>query len=261
MSTLQLAHVALLVLLLAVSCAAPEGDSGEAGTDEITGSVTYRERIALPPDAVLHLMLHDLFGEGGEGPVRIVDAALPMEGRSVPFGFRLALDDASVRPGGVYVLTAWIEADGKAEFAAQRLLPALEDGAPRDLSILLRRAEPSPEASLTGTRWRAVEMAGGAVDPKEGRRAPFLVLRDGAGTYMGHGGVNFVRGDFELEGESLRFMPGPTTLMAGDPEAMALEQAFLGALGAATGYRIKGEQLVLSSDAGTVARFLAVPLD
>ena len=68
-----------------------------------------------------------------------------------------------------------------------------------------------------------------------------------AGTLNGSAGINNYNGTFvsEVDG-SLTIRLGPMTMMAGPEADMKAEQIFLDRLGAARGYRIKDNTLVLS---------------
>jgi uncharacterized lipoprotein YbaY len=86
-----------------------ERDDAAAGW--ITGTASYRQRTALPPDAVLHLTLRAT--EGGDSPARrggIAFQTIPSEGRQVPIPFWLCYATADLDPRGSYVLDATLSA-------------------------------------------------------------------------------------------------------------------------------------------------------
>ena len=93
---------------------------------------------------------------------------------------------------------------------------------------------------VAGTSW-VVEHVGG--EPVTGH-APVLDL--GAdGRLGGSTGVNRVVGEFTVDGPVLRFGAIITTRMAGPPEAMAQEQAWLALLEGDVPYAVDGDRLVL----------------
>jgi putative lipoprotein len=106
-----------------------------AGTLE--GTAAYRERIALPPDAVFEAVLED---------VSRADAAAEVLGRAridpagqPPFRFQIVYQDAMVRPGHRYAVRATVRHRGRLLFASDRGYPVLAGGnAP--LEIMLVRA-------------------------------------------------------------------------------------------------------------------------
>ena len=94
---------------------------------------------------------------------------------------------------------------------------------------------------VTGTSW-VLEHVGG--EPVTGA-APVLDL--GAdGRVGGSTGVNRVMGGYTVDGPVLRFGPLATTRMAGPPEAMALEQAWLAVLVGEVPFEVTGDRLVLA---------------
>lgn len=117
------------------------------------------------------------------------------------------------------------------------------------------------DASLTNTYWRIVRLGGAAVTAAEGRREPHLLLRaEGEyGQYRATVGCNQVLGGYAIDGDSLRFTPGPTTLMACPPPLDALENALGQALTATSRWRVLANTLELYDDAGApLALFEAV---
>jgi copper homeostasis protein (lipoprotein) len=106
-----------------------------AGT--LQGTAAYRERIALPPDAVFEAVLLD---------VSRADAAASVLGRAKidpagqpPFRFEIAYDDALVQPRRRYVVRATISHRDRLLFTTDRAYPAL-DGRTTPLQLLLMSA-------------------------------------------------------------------------------------------------------------------------
>jgi heat shock protein HslJ len=79
---------------------------------------------------------------------------------------------------------------------------------------------------VVGRAWVVVEIDGSAV---EGARPTLELGGDGRG--YGSTAVNRWAGSYSLDGDVLTFGPAVSTRMAGPPEAMATESAFLAALG------------------------------
>ena len=108
---------------------------------------------------------------------------------------------------------------------------------------------------LSYKEWRLVELAGGAVELRDGEREPHLVLDLEESRVAGSGGVNRILGTFSLAEDELRFGTLATTLLTGPVEAMARERALLDALARVTSYELEGRSLALLADDETVARF------
>ena len=92
-----------------------------------------------------------------------------------------------------------------------------------------------------------------------GREAHILLEREDD-RFVASGGVNSLSGSYELDGDALKLVPGPMTLMAGSPEEMEQERAFLEAIKLVTSSRIAGDELTLLAADVAVLRFQAVQL-
>ena len=74
----------------------------------------------------------------------------------------------------------------------------------------------------------------------------------------GNSGVNTYGGDYTSTADgSLQIGPLRSTLMAGEPAAMALEQEYLAALQSVFGYTVDGKTLTLFGAADQVLAFAA----
>ncbi|WP_123370121.1 META domain-containing protein [Cellulomonas sp. PhB150] len=82
---------------------------------------------------------------------------------------------------------------------------------------------------LVGT-WTVTAVSGVTV-PSGEQHGPWLTF-DGDGQVFGMSGVNRVRGTWSVDGDVLTFGPLASTMMAGPPQAMALESALHGLLAA-----------------------------
>ena len=109
---------------------------------------------------------------------------------------------------------------------------------------------------LEGTAWRLVELGGQPARPAGEAGTPTLRLDERRAT--GNTGCNSFAGPYELSGASLRSGALASTRRACVDEALnRQEAAFLRALDDTRTWRIAGGTLVLSADAGVVARFAA----
>jgi putative lipoprotein len=82
----------------------------------VTGSITYRERIALPPTAQVEITLADV--SLADAPSRTVaQQAFTADGRQVPFAFSLTVDQRPLDPRHSYAVSARItDASGRLMF-------------------------------------------------------------------------------------------------------------------------------------------------
>ena len=116
----------------------------------LTGTVTYLQRIALPPDAVIDVQLQDVSLQDVPATV-IASERYIAGGRQVPFPYELAYDPAGIDPGHTYAVAARITVDGKLRWINTQHFGVLTRGAPvTDVEILVESVGGSAGiASLT----------------------------------------------------------------------------------------------------------------
>jgi uncharacterized lipoprotein YbaY/heat shock protein HslJ len=116
-----------------------------AGT--VAGTATYRERIALPRDAVFEAVLLDV--SRADAPARVPGRATIDPAGQPPFHFEIAYDDAAVQPGRRYAVRVTVKHQGRLLFTTDRAYPVL-GGSDAPLAMLLISAgagrQPSPRA-------------------------------------------------------------------------------------------------------------------
>ncbi|HYD75992.1 YbaY family lipoprotein [Ramlibacter sp.] len=181
---------AALALLLS-ACTLPIPPAGQA---LLTGTATYRERMALPPGAQFEATIENVW-RADASAVPVAGTRQPVTG--VPIQFAIAYDPALLRPGERYGVRARIRAgDGAMLFATDRAYPLPLPGpdGQAHVDLLLRRAAGQPPAArslvglylyladaavftdcTSGTRWPvAAEGAAAALERAylAARRAP-----------------------------------------------------------------------------------------
>jgi putative lipoprotein len=139
-------------LLVVSGCrSAPEGTTTETpspeataltdtttvpGTATIHGEVFYVQRIALPPDAEVDVVLQEV-SHADAPAVEIASTRIKTEGRQVPFPFALSYEPAKIEPDRTYALSARISSAGQLLWVNEAQAPVLTRGAPAD-SIRIR---------------------------------------------------------------------------------------------------------------------------
>lgn len=104
-----------IAIPLALSLAACVSTPAER-TVAVTGSIAYRERIALPPTAGIEVRLDDV--SLADAPANnMATQRFASEGKQVPLAFSLTVDRADIDPRHSYAVSARItDADGKLMF-------------------------------------------------------------------------------------------------------------------------------------------------
>ncbi|HEY0920338.1 META domain-containing protein [Devosia sp.] len=248
-----------LALLAAAAMAAP------AVADPVTlsGQVTYRERIALPPNAVLRVQLIDVDATGA-APIRAEAPIAP--GGQVPLTFTLSFDDRAINTAHSYALLAEI-ASGTAVWFRNTEPYALDPILPDPILIVTSfagsaaatppppsRADAVDPAPILDVTWQAESIGG---TPLLANSAATLSIAGDMRT-GGRGGCNSYFTQAELAGENLRFSAVAATQMACAADAVTTqEQAFFAALAATRFWRLRDGKLVLLDGGGRELAVLA----
>ena len=104
----------------------------------VTGQITYRERIALPPTAQIEIQLSDV--SLMDAPSRtIAQQSFTADGRQVPFAFSLTVDQRPLDPRHSYAVSARItDASGRLMFITDTRNSVTFDGRSRiDMGTLV----------------------------------------------------------------------------------------------------------------------------
>lgn len=120
---------------------------------------------------------------------------------------------------------------------------------------------PKPDASLTETYWKLIEVMGNPVSPTEAnQREAHMILKNEASKVNGNGGCNTFNGTYELKAPGrISFSKVATTQMA--CVNMVNEAALYKALETADSYYIKGDTLqLIRARMAPLAKFQAVYL-
>ena len=131
------ATLSLIGWLAACSTTSAVPAGGGASVTKVTGTVTYRERIALPPDAVIKVQLVDV--SRADAPAIVIgEQVTHAAGKQVPFAFEIPFDPARIEANYSYAVQARIEKDGKLRFISDRHYAVITRGAPTHVDIVLR---------------------------------------------------------------------------------------------------------------------------
>jgi heat shock protein HslJ len=179
--------------------------------------------------------------------------------------YRVTDDDLQLGPAAT-TLMAGDPAAMRAEHDYLQLLGAtdgyrIEDGGlvlldRGGVPVLWFRAAPDVDEGIVGT-WavQGVRIGDGVVSSATDPDRSMTFSADGQ--VSGDAGVNTFSGTARLDGDRLILGPLRTTRMAGTPEAMDAEAAFLAALEEAVAIRLEGDDLVLlDADGGTQVRLV-----
>lgn len=248
-------RVALLALgLMFAACQAtapPTLTTAPAGASEalLAGTVTYRQRIALPPDAVATVRLEDAAGG------LVAEETVRAEGRQVPLPFALRYDPARVREGVAYTVRAEIrDGQGQTLWTTATPRPVFQNGLqPSPVEIVLVQATADRVEVPTDVRYRLIGFVrdGEAVTLPPGE--PLTLTFSDEASYGGAAGCNPYGGSYG-SGTGTPTLGQPTSTMQMCPEPSASRE-LLAALGGARVEAVRGGTLTLVSRSGARLTF------
>ena len=246
----------------AVQMPAAQSGPAQSGAAQpsISGTLSYRERMALPADAAIDVKLVEAPAPGGTAKT-VAESVFAPGGKQVPIPFRLSYNASDINPANIYQVSATISVNGKLMFTSTTAYPVLTDGASDRIAIVLQQPPAAPASAsavkLRGTHWTLAELNGKPAEPGEGKTAHLVMHKKGQ--LSGSTGCNTLAGSYIASMGGLQFTPAATTMKMCTLGVMQQEQAFLGVLKATTNYRIDGETLELLNGAQVLAKFQAQP--
>lgn len=107
------------------------------GRAQVTGSVSYLQRVALPPGAVIKVQLVDVSRADAHAVV-LGEQLIRADGRQPPFAFAVDYDPSKIQPNWSYAVSARIEDGGTLLFISDRRYAVLTRGAPAHADLVLR---------------------------------------------------------------------------------------------------------------------------
>lgn len=133
--------LATLGLMLALPLAAQDFPT-------VSGTAAYRERIALPPDAVLEAELQDV--SRADAPAIVLGRFRAGPAGQVPIPFAIPYDPAQIVAARRYVVRARILSGDRLLFTTDTIAPVLTQGAGDRIALMLVRAQASPPTGPLG---------------------------------------------------------------------------------------------------------------
>ena len=258
---------ALLVALAGIPSACV---AQTASSPTISGTVTYRVRMALPPDAAIDVRLEDV--SLADAPAKLVaENVFAVGGQQVPIPFQVPYSQHDIQANHRYSVRARITVGEKLLFTTTKAYPVITRGAPTTVNLVLEPVKGGSDAAasgsgatehaaaeaLRGTYWRLTELNGKAPAKAQGAKVAHLMLDASQDRYSASAGCNQMSGGFKLDGDSLSFTAGPMTMLACPEPLMTQERSFVTALHSVTGYRLQGKTLELLAGDKPVAKFKA----
>jgi putative lipoprotein len=130
-------HIYIIMGLL-LGTAALSSCGGSPDEASVTGTATYLQRIALPPQAVLTVRIEDV--SIADAPMEVVgEQVIKTEGTQVPIAFAVPYDSSKIIENHRYSLRVRIEdGAGRLLFINDTNVPVITNGNPtEDIEVIL----------------------------------------------------------------------------------------------------------------------------
>jgi|GEM_PF-895332 len=210
---------------------------------QITGTVSYRERMALTSSAQLNIQLQDISLADVAATI-LAEKTIGNIGQ-VPVNFTLEYDPEMIEDRHSYAVRAVISDKGQMLFTTDTVYPVLTRGNDNNAELVLVSVIPatSPKhAKLTETYWKLFAINGIEVAVAEDQRAAFLQFTGNDNVTRGYSGCNQFSGSWKIVDERIELGPMAMTMMA-CVQGMETETAFMQALDAMERHAIQGDEL------------------
>lgn len=106
----------------------------------VTGNVLYRERIALPPNAIVKVQLADV-SRADAAAVVLGEQTIELKGKQVPIPFEIAYDPAKIDPRMTYAVSARITVEDKLWFISTTRYSVITNKQPMKVDIMVERVK------------------------------------------------------------------------------------------------------------------------
>ena len=108
----------------------------------VTGTITYRERIALTPNAVVEVKLLDI--SRADAPAKIIGEQIIENPGQVPVAFEIEYNPADIDDGLTYAVQARIIESGEPAFTSDTRYSVITGGSPTHVDMVLIRDRATP---------------------------------------------------------------------------------------------------------------------
>jgi len=260
-----------LVFMLSMTCAVlacsdervgerPSGANKEAAMGQIDGTVTYRERMMLPPGALVEVQLQDVSRADALATVMATVKSVPETGP--PYPFMIKYDPASIDSRMRYALRATISMGEKLMFTSTEYIDPFAGPQGEPVNIVVQRVAESvhhQSLGLEGQPWMLATLGGEAAPAGTGGKPLYIEFVAQDMRVGGFSGCNRYSGSYAVDGlaeygSPLVFSEMASTMMA-CADGGELERSYLQILGLVTGYRIEGHSLSLLAGPEVLATY------
>lgn len=138
----------------------------------VSGTIWIRQKVALPPNAVLTVTVSD--ASQADAPSKVLaQKVVRTEGKQAPFSFVLPFNPADIQPNARILLSAAITIDDKIVFITDTVKPVINQGGTKvDLTLVPVQQTAVPLQQNSGAATTMPSTSPTQVNPSEATPAP-----------------------------------------------------------------------------------------
>jgi len=237
---LGLITVIILTTLLVAGC---------AKTATVTGTITYSERIALPPQGVVVIVKVEDVSRADAPAVTIGEQIIENPGHQVPIPFEIQYNPDDIDERYTYAMRVRIEVDGELWFINTTRYQVITRGYPTsNVEVVLEKVGPREALTIEDNMWvlESYGEKGNLQAVLEGTEIT-IEFKSAEGKFGGSGGCNNYFGSYEINKSELTIKPpiGATEMACPEP-IMDQEQEYLKLLETTEAFQIQNVKLIIS---------------
>jgi len=138
----------------------------------VSGSIWIRQKVALPPDAVLTVTVSDATQANAPSKV-IAQKAVRTNGKQAPFSYVLPFNPADIQPNARILLSAAITINDKVTFITDQVKPVINQGGTKvDLTLVPVQQTAIPLQQGSGAATTVPSTSPTQVNPSSATPAP-----------------------------------------------------------------------------------------
>jgi len=226
------------------SIPSPSNSSSLTAKNIVSGTISYREKIALPPEAIIKIKLLDVSLQDVPA-VEISSQTITTNGQQVPINFELPFQSEQIQNNHQYVVRAEIYIQNQLSFTTTQSYPVITRNNGTEVDLVLQKVQSlSLENQLNNTKWLLEDLGGkGVID----RLQTTLEFRQD-NRLSGNGGCNRYFGSYNFDGQNFTVNGIGSTFKMCSTAIMNQETQFLKALEKAKTIRLEGSFLLIDSE-------------
>lgn len=254
-----------LVVILAITGFFLYKKNNANQTAELTGTVTYKERIALPKESIIEVQIRDVSLQDVPS-ILLADTTITTAGENVPVPFSISYNPKDINPSNTYSVSARITLpDGQLRWITDTHVSFLENGIPSsyvELNLVSALSNAGTVQKTTETNTSVTEIKGSEFrlvsfnDTQISQDQNFtLTFGD---EYLSAGFCNTMNGAYSIQDNKITASQLISTLMfCGTPDnLMDMEASFGRIMSEGVVFSFENSELTLIGADGTTMKYV-----